>query len=222
MKYIPTILASITLLFCSNCGWFNKEVNEKPAQVLIQDGMDNYEEGHYSTAIENFEQLRDWYPFSRYAILAELKIADAHYQIEQYSEAIAAYEEFEQLHPRNEAIPYVIYQIGQSYYDQIDSVDRDQTAAQEAVKVYRRLIRQFPDDPYANLAKVHTIKCFQSMAGHDLYVGKFYYKNKRYKAARQRFLAVINNYPDMGVHHQALLYIAACDALIAHATAPNT
>ena len=93
-----------------------------------------YERGDYSRAIEKFEKLKDWFPFSRYAILAELKIGDANYNLERYQEAIFAYEEFEKLHPRNEAIPYVIYQIGRCYFDQIETIDRDQNSARKALE----------------------------------------------------------------------------------------
>ena len=50
--------------------------------------MDAYDDGDYKVAIENFQKLKDWYPFSKYAILAELKIADSHYHLEQYEEAV--------------------------------------------------------------------------------------------------------------------------------------
>ncbi len=208
------ILINIALLASTGCSWFGKDDVEKPAQELIQDGIQAYDGGQYKSAIKNFEQFRDWYPFSKYAILAELKIADAHYHLEQFEEAVIAYQEFEQLHPRNEAIPYVVYQIGRSYFDQIDTVDRDQTGAQKALDTFKRLIKQFPDDPYAQKARTHIVVCLQSLAGHELYVGLFYYKSKRYRAALQRFLAVVRKYPDTGVHHQALQYIANCEALI--------
>ena len=52
------------------------------AQELAWDGMDAYEDGRYKDSIEYFQKLKDWYPFSKYAILAELKIADAHYHLE--------------------------------------------------------------------------------------------------------------------------------------------
>ncbi|MCK5418284.1 MAG: outer membrane protein assembly factor BamD, partial [Desulfobacterales bacterium] len=109
------------------------------AQELAWDGMDAYENGKYLKAIEKFQKLKDFYPFSKYAILAELKIADAHYQREEYEEAIFEYENFERLHPRNEAIPYVIYQIGRCYFDQIDTTDRDQTSARKALEAFQRL-----------------------------------------------------------------------------------
>jgi outer membrane protein assembly factor BamD len=205
------------MILCSGCSWlgFGKGQKEKPAYDLIQDGIEDYEKGRYSDAIKNFEQLKDWYPFSKYAILAELKIADSHYHLEQYAEAVMAYEEFEQLHPRNEATPYVIYQIGRCYYIQIDTIDRDQEPARKALEVFRRLSRQHPQDPYTRQAQTHIARCLQNLAAHDFYVGRFYFKSKHYKAALSRFMAVVTQYPDVGVHHQALNYIAQCEALVA-------
>ena len=205
---------AVVLLLLTGCALFGKEV-EKPAAELIQEGMEAFDKGNFSDAIKDFEQLKDWYPFSKYATVAELKIADAHYHLDHYAEAVTAYEEFEQLHPRNEAIPYVIYQIGRSYYDQIDTIDRDQTSARKALETFRRLIRQFPEDPYAIKAHTHITICLQSLAGHEIYVGKFYLRSKHYRAALERFKSVISEYPDVGMHYQALQYITQCEALAA-------
>ncbi len=213
MKRLIAICLILPMLF-AGCAWFEKPREDKPAQELIRDGMDAYDEGNYKEAIKSFEKLRDWYPFSKYAILAELKIADAYYNLEAYADAVFSYEEFERLHPRNEAIPYVIYRIGRSHFNRIDTIDRDQTTAAKALETYDRLISQFPDDPHANMAGADKIICYKSMAGHDYYVGEFYYKSKHYKAALLRFKAVLTSYPDVGYHQKALLLIANCEALI--------
>jgi outer membrane protein assembly factor BamD len=183
-----------------------------PAQQLAWDGMDAYEDGDYKDAIEYFQKLKDFYPFSKYAILAELKIADSHYHLEQYEEAIFAYSEFEKLHPRNEAIPYVIYQIGLCYFVQIDTIDRDQTPAAMALSTFQRLNKQFPDNQYARSGAEHLTRCYKSLAGNEYYIGEFYYKSKHYKAALNRFMAVLSIYPDVGYHQKALQYIAKCEA----------
>jgi outer membrane protein assembly factor BamD len=217
------IVFAAILVFCSTgCSALKKTWNAitgkqevGSAQQLAWDGMDAYEDGDYKDAIEHFQSLRDWYPFSKYAILAELKIADSHYQLQQYEEAIFAYEEFERLHPRNEAVPYVIYQIGRCYYDQIDTIDRDQSPARKALETFQRLHKRFPDDPYAKSAAEHIPKCLKSLAGNDYYIGVFYYKSKHYKAALQRFMSVLSNYPDVGYHQQALEYITKCETSIA-------
>jgi outer membrane protein assembly factor BamD len=177
--------------------------------------MDAYESGNYNKALEKFQKLKDFYPFSKYAILAELKIADSHYQREEYEEAIFEYENFERLHPRNEAIPYVIYQIGRSYYDRIDTTDRDQTAARKALEAFQRLNKQFPEDQYARRSEEHINRCLKSLAGHTYEIGVFYYKTKHYKAALHRFMTIISDFPDVGYHQKALEYIAKCEASIA-------
>jgi outer membrane protein assembly factor BamD len=188
---------------------------EKPAHELAANGTEAFEEREYKDAIKYFEKLRDWYPFSKYAKLAELKIADAHYHLGEYDEAIMAYEEFEELHPKNEAIPYVIYQIGLCHYEQLDTVDRDQTSAKRAIATFNRLFKAYPDDPYNNKAQELYRLSLKSLAEHDLYVGLFYYKTKHYEAALQRFQAVVQHYPDVGAHQTALKYIAACETMLA-------
>ena len=193
---------------------FAKSEDTRMAQELAWDGMDDYEAGKYKDAIEAFQRLKDIYPFSKYAILAELKLGDAHYQLEQYEDAVFAYEEFEKLHPRNEAIPYVIYQIGRCYYDQISTIDRDQSAAAKALSTFQRLQRQFPDDSYATSADPLIVECQKSLAGHEFSIGEFYFRGKHYRGARQRFANVIARYPDAGFHQEALEYLAKCDEKI--------
>jgi len=204
-------LALILLILPAGCAWFGNTKVEKPAAELIQDGVEAYDRGRYQEAIKNFEQLKDWYPFSKYAILAELKIADAHYHLQQYDEAVVAYLDFEQLHPRNEAIPYVIYQVGRCYYDRMDTIDRSQTFARKALETFQRLQRQYPENPHTRQLQSHIANCFQSLAGHDFYVGIFYFKNENYEAAMKRFMDIVTNYPDNGYHYQALQYISKCE-----------
>ncbi|NVM57524.1 MAG: outer membrane protein assembly factor BamD [Desulfobacterales bacterium] len=191
------------------CALFQAE-EEKTARALAEEGMEAFREKDYRKAIESFENLRDWYPFSPYAILAELKLGDAYYHRKEYEEAIFAYEQFESLHPRNEAVPCVVYQIGRCYFDRLQTIDRDQTMAREAVKTFERLIHNYPDSPFAKKAEEHIIVCNRNLAEHEFYVGMFYYKSKHYKAALERFKTILKSYPDFGVHYKALQYIALC------------
>ncbi len=209
MRKIITL--SVLSLFClTGCAWFQAK-EEKTAIELANEGMALFEDGKYRKAIESFEKLKDWYPFSRYASLAELKMADSYFALGEYQEAIYMYEEFETLHPRNEAVPYVIYQIGRSYFSRMESVDRDQTPVRKALDTFQRLIRQYPDSEYAAKARNHVKMCQKNLAGHEFYVGMFYFNNKRYKPALSRFESLLVNYPDVGNYHQkALDYIALC------------
>jgi outer membrane protein assembly factor BamD len=205
----------IMLSGVGGCAWFQSEVETEPADVLLQQGNDAYNEQDYKDALKNFEKLRDWYPFSKHIVLAELRIADSHYYLESYEEAIFAYEQFIELHPSNEAVPYVIYQIGRCYFDRMDTIDRDQTNVQKALEQFQRLQEQYPDTTYAEKATDHINACLKSLVRNEFYIGMFYYKSKHYRAAMHRFKAVVTQYPDVGVHRKALMYIALCEEKLA-------
>jgi outer membrane protein assembly factor BamD len=209
--YLALVVLLAATLF--GCAWFRHK-EEKSARQLAEEGMAAFKDRDYRDAIELFEKLRDWYPFSQYALLAELKLGDAHYHRKEYDEAILAYEEFENLHPKNEAVPYVVYQIGRCYFDRMHTVDRDQTMTAEALKTFERLVGSYSDSPFAGDAEAHIKVCNRNLAEHEFYVGMFYYKSKHYKAALERFKAVVRSYPDHGVHYKALQYIALCQTKV--------
>jgi len=213
-----TILLCVMALGMAGCAWFSPK-GERSAQELAADGVDAFERGKYRDALESFQKLKDWYPFSKFAILADLKIADSHYHLEEYLDAVFAYEEFESLHPRNEAVPYVVYQMGLCYFEQIDSLDRDQGNTRKALDNFTRLRQRFPDSEYAAQAEEHINECLRQLAGHELYVGRFYFKQKRYKAAQARLQRVINDFPDLGFNEEAREMLRRCEEELAKAAA---
>ncbi len=215
VRLSTVILASI-LIFTSGCSWFSSEDREmeKSAKELATQGSLEFKEESYRKAIKSFTTLRDWYPFSQYAILAELKIADAHYKLEEYEDARANYDQFENLHPENEAIPYVIYRIGLCWYNRIDTVDKDQTPAKKAMEQFQRLVARFPSDPYSPYALKKIKRCKESLANHEEYIGNFYLKGKKYKAALKRFEEIFALYPDTKAGKRALENIALCKKIL--------
>ncbi|WP_299977963.1 outer membrane protein assembly factor BamD [Desulfobacula sp.] len=212
MKKLFLFFAIVLLL--SGCSWFETSHEmEKNAGELVSEGSSAFVSGDYKTAVKAYTDLKDWYPFSKYAILAELKIADSHYHLEEYDEAMIAYEEFEKMHPRNEAIPYVIYQTGLCWFNQIDTIDRDHTPAKNSLTQFNRLIDQHPESEYAQKAKENIKNCMENLSGHELYVANFYYKTKRYKAALKRYEYLVENYPGSKESKEALNKIPKCRAL---------
>jgi outer membrane protein assembly factor BamD len=215
------LLCFASLLVFPSCASKQKP-EEKPAAVLIEEGLAEFDKGNHHEAIATFTKIKDWYPFSKHAITAELKTADAHYALNAYDEAIMAYESFINLHPRNEAAPYVIYQIGRCYLDQLRKIDQDQTSAQKAHDTFQRLLKQFPDSPYTKPAEEGIKTCRKNIIAHELYIAKFYLKNRQYKAALKRFNGVLGMYPDVGAQHEALGYIALCEQTLALTQAAET
>jgi outer membrane protein assembly factor BamD len=224
-------LVLLALMLTTGCGTFEKVIGsifggagsevEVMPQELAYEGMENLKAGRYTMAIDAFQKIKDRFPYSKYAILAELKIADAYFLNEKYIEAQAAYEEFERLHPNNEAVPYVIYQQGMCHFNQMTGFDRDQTPVIKAIQTFARLQQTFPNTPYASMAVARTTEAQNSLAHHEFYVGEFYFKMGEYQAAEGRFVSLIKSYPDTGFHSQALEYIRICRELIAQKAARN-
>jgi len=182
---------------------------------LMEQGREDLDKGYYSGAADTFERIKDRYPYSRHAIEAELKMADALYEKKAYEEALDAYDDFEKLHPNNKFIPYVIYQKGMCYYQQIRTVDRQQTNTLQAKGEFERVVKRFPRNEFANWARKKIRDCLIFLSEYELYVGHFYFKQGKYRAAMNRYNFVIKNYPDVGQYHEALEYLRKCKENIA-------
>ena len=213
------LLIALIIGIFSGCSLY-KPIPETPDR-LMKKGLEKMAVGDYLSAIDAFQKIKDRYPFSKCATMAQLKLADAIFGKGSYDEAYNNYDEFERLHPTNPQIPYVIYQKGMCHFKQIGTIDRDQSHTSKAKEEFERLIRRFPDCKYSRLAQKRLRDCFIELAEHELYVGKFYYKIKKYKAAKSRFLYILRNYPDLGQYHKALKYLTLCEQKLAEKNTKN-
>lgn len=211
----PIILFLVILAFFLGGCHNYKLQEEKSATELMADGLKRFEDRDYRSAIAAYKRVTDWYPFSEHVSTAQLQIAEASFKLRQYSQAAAYYEEFANLHPRNPSTPYALYQVGRCFFDQMDTIDRDQDNAQKARAAFRRFLNRYPDSEYADPARAHVKECQRSLASNELLVAKYYYKHKNYKAALSRFRTIVEEYADTEIQHIALQYLAKCESLVA-------
>lgn len=193
MKRLSLLL--LPLLLASACGP-TRVPPPKTAQSYLSEGESFFDKGLYEEAIASWEKARESYYSPELTTLAELKIAEAHYRAEQYVEAAAAYEDFLKQHPGHERTPDILYQLGMSYYNQILSVDRDQTATRNALATFETLAQRFPDHPRAQEVKPLIRRTLDNLASHELYVGRFYLRTGKYQAAVRRLEGLFRQYPD--------------------------
>ena len=166
-------------------------------------------------------EVKDRYPYSKYAALAELKMADALFKKKEYVAAYEAYTEFERLHPKHKEIPYALYQKGLCHFNQMSTIDRDQSHTLLAKEDFEGLIRRFPRSDYAKKARLNIRRCLIYLAEYELYVGHYYFKMGKYQSAMVRFANIIERYPDMGQYHEAMEYISKCKDKIAQESAED-
>ncbi len=192
----------ILSLFVSSCAAVETSHPADPTEITAR-AMDLFNRGRYTAALVDFQQVRDFFPFSQYSLLAELKSADCYFFKNEMSEALVLYEEFESKHPTNEAMPYVLFQIGMCHYKRIDTIDRDPGSAHSAIGIFTRLIRTYPRSSYVAEAKVRINAAREFLARHELYVAKFYLRTGEWEAALNRLEQILVQYPNSVVAAEA-------------------
>jgi len=195
--------------------FFRQEPIKSTPEGLYARGTTEYQNGSYKKAREVFTRLKEEYPLHELAILAELGIADAFYSDKEYGEAEAAYRDFTMLHPTHENVPYAIYQMGMCHFVQIGAIDRDQTETLKARREFERLIARYPQSKFSLLAEKMVRDCKAKLAEHEFYVGSFYFKQKKYAAALQRFEGIARDYRGVGMDMKIDYYIAETKARLA-------
>ena len=211
--FLLLIFCSVSLL--SNCAWGPKKDMQKSPQEMYNEGLKLLNKKKYERAAEAFQKLKEEHPLSSYTPLAELRIADALFFNKSYAEAVNQYEEFRKLHPLHSEVPYAIYQIGMCYFKQMLSVDRDQTATEKALEQFRYLMENFPQSPHTPAAREKVQVCRRQLAEHEYYIGHFYFRMKKYRAALGRFEKILQTFPDLGYEEKLKPLIAKCQAEIA-------
>jgi outer membrane protein assembly factor BamD len=205
------LLALLLPLIFSGCSYFNIfGKSEKPKaspEVLYSQASAEYKDGHYKKAQESFLKLKEEYPLHELAILAEIGIADSLYSNKEYAEAETAYSDFISLHPTNENVPYALYQSGMCHYNEIGDIDRDQTETIKAKKEWEKLVARYPESKFSSMVDNLILECRQKLAEHEFYVGRFYFKQKKYQAALSRFEGMARDYANVGLDYEIEYYI---------------
>jgi len=221
-KVFLVILTVVFLL--SGCKlwlpWTKKvDMARATPEGLYQQGLQEYQDGSYKRSIELFQRVKEEYPLSQLAIMAEIGIADSYFSGKQYPEAELAYGEFLNLHPTNENLPYVMYQIGMCHYNEISTIDRDPSEVSKALKEFERLWARFPGSRFAFMAEKMIRECKKTLGDQEFYVGEFYFNRMQYRAALSRFEKISRDYQNVGLDYKVNHFIAETKRRIAEADA---
>lgn len=184
-----------------------------PAEELWADGLRTlqgrsilgvYQWVDYDEAIEIFQSIVDNYPYSDYAVRAELKIADAYFENEKYEEALSYYRDFSDLHPQHEKVPYTIWRAALCHQRRVLAPNRDQAATRDALKFLDRLLLQHPHSEYTERAEAMWRDLQTRLAESVEGVADFYFQRAEYEAASERYRALLNEYPGLGLDARVL------------------
>src|SRR5262245_3497639 len=198
--------ALFVALIAFGCAHHKKPI--VPPEKLWSEAEEAYHDEAWELAVEKYKALLDQHPFDPRAEEAELRIAQSHYQAERYAEAIAAFGDFERMHPTSAELPNVEYHLGMSYLAQATTSDRDQQAHTNALTYFRNLIDRFPNTPWAEKARLRQRECREALARHEADVARYYLKQKNLRAAEARLRGLLTDYPETDAAAQALYLFA--------------
>jgi outer membrane protein assembly factor BamD len=200
-----TILVLITLLGgCASDQQFKDTTRSEYEHIKKR-----INKGEYSKANFNLEQFITKHPYSRYATQGELLRIFAAYKADEIILAETLSKRFIDRHPRHPNIDYAKYMLAMSYYKQRGDAKHDPTQNQEAIDAFKRLIREHPASVYAEDGKSRLQSLYNTLADHELYVGKYYYDRNLFVAAANRFQKVVKRYQTSPAIDEALYYLAS-------------
>jgi outer membrane protein assembly factor BamD len=183
--------------------------NDSPPEEQFAAGEKYQKSERFMEAIERYRILKSRYPYSKYAALATLRIADCHFSEEAYIEAAAAYRLFRELYPKHEESAYAQMRIADSYYLQLPgSIDRDLDPAADAISNYEILLKQYPQFKDKELAQNRIKELRQKLAEKEDYVGNFYFIREFYNSSAARYRNLLDRYPEAGLNERALYRLA--------------
>jgi outer membrane protein assembly factor BamD len=165
---------------------------------------------HYTLAIETFQSIIDNYPYSDYAVQAELKIADAYFLNGKYDEALSYYRDFADLHPQHEKVPYTILRSSLCRQSQMRAANRDQTATRDALAYLDHLLATYPHSSEAREGEILWRELRTQLALNVTQIAEFYMKKAEYESAAERYRSLLNEFPGLGLDAQALYNLGVC------------
>jgi outer membrane protein assembly factor BamD len=174
-----------------------KEFDPNDAEKSYGIAKEPYDDANYEIAITKLGEFKSRFPYSKYAVEAELLLANAQYELGHYTEAAVAYEQFVKLHPKHPKIDYAYFRIGESYWeDAPEEIDREQEYTTKAIKEWEKLVEKLPDSPYSKKAADLIQKGKRRIAESIAFIYQFYCRQGISHACAYRAIQLADEFPE--------------------------
>jgi outer membrane protein assembly factor BamD len=191
--------ALVAALAVSGCSVFKKKAptlayEERPVELLYSTGARDLDHHQWNDAVNYFREVERQHPYSEWARRSILMTAYAHYESNNYEEAISDANRFIILYPGNAMTPYAFYLKAVCYFEQIVDVGRDQAATEQARAALNDVMKRYPNTEYAVDSKLKFEMVDDQLAGKEMTIGRWYLRNGDAIAAIGRFRNVVQKY----------------------------
>ena len=210
-------LAAAALLLMPACGSHQLDLEALSSasdQIVWEAGAKAVEKKDWESARQYFRRLIDAFPQSEHQPDARIALADSYFEeggTANYVLAVSSYREFLTLYPQHPKSDYAQFRAGESYFEQKNTPDRDQTATQQALEEYQRLLDVYPESQWVEKTRERILECRQTLARAHFGVGYFYQKTRQaWRSAIGRYETIVSDYPDFARFDEVLFRLAEC------------
>jgi outer membrane protein assembly factor BamD len=187
----------------------------EPDKFLFDKGTDALNNKKWLTAREYFKQVTETYTASPYRPDAKLGIGDTYLgegSAEALVLAINEFTEFLSFYPTNRRADYAQYKLGMGHFRQMRLAQRDQTETRAALKEFETFVARYPNSSLMPEGKARLREARDRLSDADYQVGYFYYRQKWYPGAIDRFKSVLKDDPGYTGRDSVYFYLA--DSLV--------
>jgi len=184
------------------------------ARAKYEQGLRAIEAENWEGAAETLNDLKKKYGYSRYARLAELRLADADLAQDKYSEAVTGYKTFVHDYPNDPEVPYARYRVAKAQYESVSQSvmmppleERDLAAVNDALVSIRQFLSDFPQSRFSDELRYMRAVVVGLLARHELYVARFYLGRGRFEAAVARCEHALSAFDHSGLEPEALVLL---------------
>jgi len=183
-------------------------------QIVWEAGEKAVAKKDWESARQYFRRLIDAFPQSEHQPGARIALADTYFEeggVGNYVLAVSSYREFLTLFPQHPKSDYAQFRCAESYFEQMNTPDRDQTATDQALEEYQRLLDVYPQSSFVEPAREKIRQCRQILARSNFQVGFFYQKTRKsWRSAIGRYETIVSEYPDFERFDEVLFRLAQC------------
>ncbi len=205
-------LVAVAVFSTTGCSSSDK-VDATTPEGAYKVAEDYEKDERFEESVQKYTDVKNKHPYSRFATLAEMRIADVQFKREAYIEAQFAYQTFKDLHPKHPQIDYVTFRLGLSIFNQLPSTtDRDLSLADKAILYFDEVLNSYSKSPLAKEAGEKKAEALRMLADKELYIANFYFKKKQYLSALGRYEGLLRTYGNVDGFGPPSLFGAAASA----------
>ena len=198
INHFILILLFVIFASCSKEKLNQSVIKEKSldGQVLeaYSEGLDSLKGGDVLFAAKKFNEAEMLFPQSEWAPKSALMAAYSYYSQDYLEDAIAELDRFLRVYPLSKDRDYALYLLANAHYEKIIDETKDLQSILLAKKNFNRVLKQFPQTEYALDSEFKLDLINDILASKEMYIGRYYFDQKKWIPAINRFRTVVDDY----------------------------